>query len=114
LKFYYFVGILDFGILFFEILVFGILFFGILFFGILLFGITEGPGSVAIEVETEEVEYFIVHASSILNVTGSRGFRNNADGKSTEELQIVKTFRYKPNDFWIIQLAQTVNMNTFF
>ena len=67
-------------------------------------------GSVAIEVDaTESVQYFIVHASSILNVTDAR-VRNNSTGKL---VSIVKTFRYKPHDFFVIQLAEEVGPDAY-
>ena len=50
-----------------------------------------------------------MHASSILNVTDAR-VRVNSTGKL---VPIVKTFRYKPNDFFVIQLAEEVDPNVY-
>jgi aminopeptidase N len=67
-------------------------------------------GNVKIEVEAkEDVEYFILHAAEILNVTDTRVFKNSTN----EEITVNKTFRYIPYEFWAIQLENKVSADTY-
>ena len=67
-------------------------------------------GSVAIEVNASTpVRHFIVHASSILNVTDAR-VRLNSTGAIVPQ---VRTFRYKPNDFYVIELVEEVAADVY-
>ncbi|CAG2104288.1 unnamed protein product, partial [Medioppia subpectinata] len=67
-------------------------------------------GNVDIEVQTTNpTEYFIVHASSILNVIKSQVFVKS----DNKEIPVVNAFHHKPHDFWVIQLAQEVAAGTY-